>query len=138
MEFKYLLKIFIISFLILSTIIFINSIGLNFTSLRNEPAYSKTLKNVIVMEGFENNNPLTISSSKAFCEVNKGAEQENSCNALTEPNCNLTSCCIWTSEQKCKAGNASGPLFGSDSKGKTIPLDYYYFQNQCYGEKCLS
>jgi hypothetical protein len=132
MDLKYLLKIFIISFLILSTILFINSIG---TSLQNESVYPKSLKKVIVMEGLENN-PLTISSSKAFCEVNKGAQQEKSCNNLTEYNCNLTSCCIWTSDKKCKAGNASGPLFGSDSKGKTLPLDYYYFQNQCYGPKC--
>jgi hypothetical protein len=132
MDLKYLLKIFIIVFLILSVIIFIHSIGLNL----NEISYPKTLKNVIIMENFENKNPLTISSSKAFCEVNKGAKQETSCNALTKYNCNLTSCCIWTSDNKCKAGNQNGPLFGSDSKGKTIPLDYYYFQNKCYGPNC--
>lgn len=132
MDLKYLLKIFIISFLILSIILFINSIGLDL----NGTNFSKELKSVIVMEGLENNNPLTISSSKAFCQVNKGFNLENSCNALTKYNCNETSCCIWTSDEKCKAGNASGPLFGSDLNGKTLPLDYYYFQNNCYGEKC--
>jgi hypothetical protein len=141
MDYKYLLKILIIVFIIFSLIIFINSIGLNL----NEPIYSKKLTNVITMEGLENNkifndltssDPLTTNSSKAFCQVNKGAQQEKSCNALTNYNCNLTSCCIWTSDNKCKAGNASGALFGSNSKGKTIPLDYYFFQNQCYGQNC--
>ena len=135
MDLKYLLKIFIFVFLILSVIIFINSIGLKFTTLRNESDIPKKLTNVIIMEGLENN-PLTISSSKAFCDTNKGAQQENSCNALTKYNCGLTSCCIWTSDNKCKAGNESGPIFGSDSKGKTIPLDYYYYQNKCYGSNC--
>jgi regulatory protein YycI of two-component signal transduction system YycFG len=132
MDFKYLLKIFIIVFLILSIINFISSNGLNLKESTNP----KKLTNVIIMEGLENKNPLTISSSKAFCETNKGAKQETSCNALTKYNCNLTSCCIWTSDNKCKAGNESGPIFGSDSKGKTIPLDYYYFQNKCYGPNC--
>lgn len=131
MGFKYLLKIFIIVFLILSTIIFINSIGLNL----NQPEQSKELIKVITIEGLESN-PLTTNSSKAFCDTNKGFNLETGCNKLTKYNCNLTSCCVWTSDNKCKAGNQKGPLFNSDSKGKTNPLDYYYFQNKCYGEKC--
>lgn len=129
MDFKYLLKIFIIIFLILSVIIFINSVGLKL----NQNEQSKELIKVITIEGM---NPLITDSSKAFCETNKGFNLETSCNALTKHNCGLTSCCIWTSDKKCKAGNQNGPLFGSDSKGKTIPLDYYLFQNICYGEKC--
>lgn len=129
MDFKYLLKILITIFLILSVIIFINSIGLTL----NQNKQSKELIKVITIEGM---NPLTIDSSKAFCDTNKGFNLETSCNALTKCNCGLTSCCIWTNNKKCKAGNQNGPLFGSDSKGKTISLDYYYFQNKCYGEKC--
>lgn len=129
MDSKYLLKIFIIFFLILSLIVFINSVGLTLT--QNEQP--KELIKVITMEGM---NSLTTNSSKAFCDTNKGFNLETSCNALTKYNCGSTSCCIWTSDNKCKAGNQNGPLFGSDSKGKTIPLDYYYFQNNCYGEKC--
>lgn len=131
MDSKYLLKIFIIFFLIFSVIVFIDSVGLTLT--QNEQP--KELIKVITMEGLQNN-PLTTDSSKAFCETNKGFNLETSCNALTKYNCGLTSCCIWTSDNKCKAGNQNGPLFGSDSKGKTIPLDYYYFLNKCYGEKC--
>jgi hypothetical protein len=119
---KYILKILFIIFFILIAIILLTLIGSNI----NEQ-----------MEGFDNN-PLNINSSQSFCNINKGAQQETSCNALTKYNCGLTSCCIWTSDNKCKAGNQSGPLFNSDSKGKTIPLDYYYFENQCYGPKCSS
>jgi len=43
---------------------------------------------------------------------------------------------VWTANNQCKAGNASGPTFHSDEKGKSLPLDTYYFQGKCYGEKC--
>jgi hypothetical protein len=79
---------------------------------------------------------LANSGSQAFCESHSGFDLETSCNNLTKYNCGVTSCCIWTSDNKCKAGNASGPTFHSDDKGKSLPLDYYYFQNKCYGEKC--
>jgi len=128
MDIKYILKIFIVVFLILSLIAFINSIGLNL----NEPDVPKKLLQVVTIEGLTP----ALSSSTAFCDVNKGYTLEQSCNKLTKYNCGLTSCCVWTSDNKCKAGNKSGPLFNSDSKGKTLPLDYYYFQNKCYGEKC--
>ena len=131
MDLKYLLKIFIIVFIILSVIIFINSIGLNL----NDPYQPKKLLQVVTIEGLENQ-PQILNGNQAFCESHKGFDLEKSCNTLTNQNCNLTSCCVWTSEQKCKAGNQNGPLFSSDEKGKTIPLDYYYFQNKCYGEKC--
>jgi hypothetical protein len=128
MDIKYILKIFIIVFLILSLIAFIKSIGLTL----NEPEVPKKLLQVVTMEGFA---PVS-SSSTAFCDVNKGYALEQSCNKLTKYNCGLTSCCIWTSDNKCKAGNKSGPLFNSDLKGKTIPSEYYHFQNKCYGDKC--
>jgi len=130
MDIKYILKIFIVVFLILSLIAFINSIGLNL----NEPDIPKKLLQVVTIEGLT---PAS-SSSTAFCDVNQGYTLEQSCNKLTKYNCGLTSCCVWTSDNKCKAGNASGPLFNSDSKGKSLPLDYYYFQNKCYGKSCSS
>lgn len=131
MNAKYLLKIFIVTFLILSLILFINSIGLNL----NELEQPKELIKVITIEGLQTK-PLITDSGGAFCDTNKGYSQEIACNKLTKTNCGLTSCCIWTSDNKCKAGNQDGPLFSSDSKGKTIPLDYYYFQTKCYGVEC--
>ena len=118
MNHKYILKMFILFFIILMIILLINSLVSNFNEVKQS------------IEGFNNKNPLVTDSSKAFCDSNKGAQQEKACNALTEYNCNLTSCCIWSS--KCKAGNASGPLFNTDSNGKTIQLPYYFFQNKLY------
>jgi hypothetical protein len=130
MDLKYILKIFIVMFLILSTIAFINSIGFNF----NDIEQPKKLLHVVTVEGLEN--PIPTSGSKSFCDIHSGFDLEQSCEKLTKYNCGLTSCCIWTSDNKCKAGDKSGPLFNSDEKGKTKSLDYYYYQNECYGKKC--
>jgi hypothetical protein len=132
MDLKYLLKIFIIGFLILSVIIFINSIGLNL----NDPKQQKVLVGSVTIEGLQNNEPSIVPGNKAFCQTNTGFNQESSCNKLTNYNCNLTSCCIWTSDNKCKAGNQSGPLFNTNSNGKTMSLNHYYYQNKCYGNGC--
>ena len=134
MDLKYLLKIFIIGFLILSIIIFLKLIRFNLKENRQPTV----LVGSVIMEGLENIDPDIVSGNKAFCQTNTGFNQETSCNKLTNYNCNLTSCCIWTNDNKCKAGNASGALFNTDSNGKTMPLDYYYFQGKCYGEKCPS
>ena len=81
-------------------------------------------------EGFE------ISDiSDAFCQSNSGAALEKACNNLTQGNCGRTSCCVWTSNGKCKAGNANGPTFSTNAVGKTAVIDYY-FQGKCYGSGC--
>ncbi len=126
MDLKYILKIFIVNFLILSIILFINSIGFTF----NEPERQKKL----IHEGLSTN-PFK-KSNQSFCDVNKGFDLEKSCNKLTKDNCNLTSCCVFTGDNKCKAGNIKGPTFNSDEKGKTNSLSHYYFQNKCYGDGC--
>ena len=133
MDLKYILKIFIIVFLIISLIVFINSIGLNL----NEPSGNKKLLQMYTMEGFEDNS-IIMNKSNAFCESHRGSSGalDESCGKLTQTNCNSTSCCVWTSENKCMAGGQGGPTFNSDAKGKTKQLDYYYFQNKCYGDKC--
>ena len=105
MDIKYILKIFIVVFLILSLITIINSIGLNL----NEPDVPKKLMQVVTIEGLT---PAT-TGSQAFCESHKGFDLEQSCNKLTKYNCGLTSCCVWTSDNKCKAGNNGKLLFNS-------------------------
>ena len=37
--------------------------------------------------------------------------------------------------EKCVAGNQDGPTFKTDS-GEDITVDYYYYQNKCYGNSC--
>ena len=142
MPVKYILKFFIIAFLILSLIMLINSVGMR---LHDAPSSKKLLK-VVTIEPFtktDKNDMLDtvlMDKSDAFCENHRGSSGalEQSCGKLTETNCNSTSCCVWSSDNKCTAGNVNGPTFNSDENGKTQALDYYYFQNKCYGPKCSS
>jgi hypothetical protein len=129
---KYILKIFIIVFLILSLIVFVNYIGLNFNDYRP----NKKLLQVVTIEGLDN--LVALTKSDAFCQShsNSSATLNESCGKLTRNNCNTTSCCVWTSDKKCLAGNSDGPTFNTDKNGKTKTLDYYYFQNKCYGKNC--
>ena len=136
MDYKYILKIFIFVFLILSLIIFINTSGLNLNYKKQ-----KKLLQVVTIEGLENidtNIILPSAKSNAFCETHRGSSGAlyKSCNSLTQNNCNSTSCCVWTSDIKCVAGGIKGPTFNSESNGQTKKLDYYYFQNKCYGSDC--
>ena len=127
MDLKYVLKIFIIVFLILALIVFINSIGLNL-KVEEQP---KELTQVVTIEGFEEpDTSIIMNSSDAFCKSFQGSsgKLDDACGKMTRNNCNDTSCCVWTSDGKCRAGNASGPTFNSDENGKTKVLDYYYFQ----------
>lgn len=103
MDIKYILKVFIIFFLILSLIIFMNTFGLIF----NEPDIPKKLTQVVTIEGLT---PAT-TGSQAFCDSHKGFDLEQSCNKLTKYNCGLTSCCVYTSDNKCKAENRGNLLF---------------------------
>ena len=137
MDPKYVLKILLIVFLIFALIVFVNYIGSNL----NETPPSKKLLHVITLEGLTNSDVDTniiMNKSDAFCENHLGSSGtlDESCGKLTQGNCNSTSCCVWTSDKKCVAGNASGPTFNSDANGKTKDLDYYYYQNKCYGQKC--
>ena len=131
MEAKYILKIFIVVFLILSLIAFINSVGLNL----NDSDFSKKLLDVVTIEGLDNQTPIS-SSGEAFCRSNTGFGLEMACNKLTNYNCGLTSCCVWTDENKCKAGDKSGPIFNSEKNGKSKSNNLYYFKNKCYGVNC--
>ena len=66
-----------------------------------------------------------MNKSQAFCDVHKGSSGslDESCGRLTRGNCDDTSCCVWTSNQKCAAGGIDGPTFNSDVNGKTKQLD---------------
>jgi len=79
-----------------------------------------------------------MSKSQAFCDAHKGSGGllDDSCNRLTKENCNDTSCCVWTSEQKCAAGGVDGLTFNTNTNGSPKQLDYYYFQGKCYGSGC--
>lgn len=120
MNYKYILKLFF------CVLFFSVLLRISFDLLKNIKLVSQ------ISEGFGDNMP------KAFCDVNTGYNLEKKCNDLTQNNCNLTSCCVWMSGNKCKAGNENGPTFNTGTDGKSIPYLYFYFQNKCYGSKCPS
>ena len=117
MKSKTALKILFI-FLFLSTLSFLN-IYLNLSEQFQMPEM-----------------PFLYDTASAFCQSKSGAALENACNSLTQGNCGKTSCCVWTSNNKCKSGNVNGPTFNTNSNGKTNSLNYYYFQGKCYGPNC--
>ncbi len=146
MDIRYILKVFIIAFLILSLIVFVNSLGLN---LNGEPKQKKLLQVVTVettiptpiiesLDNLSTSTPISTSKSQAFCDVYKGSSGslDKSCNRLTKDNCNETSCCIWSSNNKCAAGTVDGPTFSTNTNSKNKKLDYYLFQGKCYGSNC--
>jgi hypothetical protein len=136
MDLKYILKIFIIMFIILSLILFVKSVGFD----QPAPDEPKKLLQVVTIEGLaqKTDSSIVIDANDAFCESHRGSSGslDGSCGKLTKNNCNTTSCCVWTSDDKCVAGGAGGPTFNTGADGKTNSLDYYYFHNKCHGTKC--
>lgn len=128
MEFKYIIKIVIIIFIFISLKLLLLSLIAH--KLIDVPSQIEGLTTP--------DSPVIVNKSDAFCETHRGSSGalDESCGKLTNNNCNSTSCCVWTSDEKCHAGGARGPTFNTDSNGKTEVLDYYYFQNKCYGAGC--
>lgn len=111
------LTVLFIGFLVLMSIL-----EINFDNKNNN-------KNDKIKEFFEN-------SSGSFCEENNLLKLNKKCNSLNKKNCNLTNCCIWLNNTKCVAGDAFGPTFLTDENKNKINIDYYYYKNECKGEKC--
>jgi secreted trypsin-like serine protease len=132
MKLTYILKIFIIVFIILSLISFVNTAGVDVTT----PAKPKKLLQAVTIEGLVSS--IAINANDAFCESQRGSSGslDGSCGKLTKNNCTSTSCCVWTSDDKCVAGDAGGPTFNTGADGKTNSIDYYFFHNKCHGNKC--
>lgn len=78
---------------------------------------------------------LKMSPLDSICECNDNkndiAALNAQCGLLTEYNCKRIGCCVFTSQNKCVAGNSSGPSAEYSSN-----IDYYYYKNKCYGSKC--
>lgn len=116
----------VVAALMISLIIIFAMIGFDLT-----PVEDVHLEKVVVVEGYEN----------AFCESynGKSGELNEQCGDLTRDNCLSTSCCVYAKmdgAEKCFAGNEHGPTFRFDKSGKTNEIDYYYYQNKCYGKDC--
>jgi hypothetical protein len=82
--------------------------------------------------GTNTNDIPDLNPATSFCKsyLGNSADLEPACNKLTQPNCNQTSCCVF-SNGKCVAGDIHGPTYKTDKS----TADTYYYQGQCYG-KC--
>lgn len=98
------------------------------------------------IEAFDNKmkgdaEPDSTSPSDHFCEDMKGKthELETHCNSFTEQSCKFSSCCVYASidgSEKCMAGDSAGPTYGRNDDGTMKNIEYYYYKNKCYGDKC--
>jgi len=84
----------------------------------------------------DNTIPLPSADAGSLCTLygTQPLVLNEKCGALTEKNCNATSCCVWLNGTSCVAGNASGPTFRT-TKGKPIEVQYYSYQGKVIGEK---
>uniref|UniRef100_A0A6C0ER07 Uncharacterized protein n=1 Tax=viral metagenome TaxID=1070528 RepID=A0A6C0ER07_9ZZZZ len=89
-----------------------------------------------ITEGIDDT--LNINTSDSFCKSHTGSSGtlNESCGKLTKSNCVSTTCCVFLNGDKCVAGTQEGPTYNTDDKGRTKDIDYYYYQNKCYGKKC--
>jgi hypothetical protein len=131
---KSIIKLIIMLFFFI-LIFFIFFIYYILYNLNSDVHYKKYNNNLI--EGLKTNTNSNVAD--AFCESHRGSSNvlQESCSKLTKRNCLSTSCCVYTSEDKCVAGNQDGPIFNSDEKGKTTNIDYYY-KDKCFGPKCIN
>jgi len=57
---------------------------------------------------------------------------------LTKDNCMNTKCTVYmnvSGNEKCVAGDVSGPLYRTEN-GEPIEIDSYYYFGKCYGNHC--
>lgn len=114
--------------IILSLIILFSLSGFDLTPVRDN-----NITKIVNVEGFSN----------AFCNSLQGnsSNLNKQCKKLTKKNCISTNCCVYAkmdNVEGCMAGNESGPTFRFTEGGKTRNIDYFYFKNKCYGNKCCN
>lgn len=128
-------EIGIVSIFVVFLLVAINATGVDL----NVPKPESTLVQQVTVETFETNNeeiPI-VSSSEIFCEsyLGNSIDLEKGCNELTESKCGQVKCCVY-GNNKCVAGNMSGPTYKTDKDGKLITMDYYYYLGKCHGTNC--
>ena len=131
-----ILNVFIVVIVIFALIIFIDVSNINL----NPDQVNKKVVQVVNIEALQNNQSgapntsINLNPVSDFCKTSSASLKE-SCGKLTKKNCNSTSCCIVLNGETCVAGNQDGPTFKTNS-GEDINVDYYYYQNKCYGNSC--
>jgi len=118
----------VVSLLFLLLIIFTVT-GWN-TPIVNPP---KVVAETVTLETMQN------ITANSFCESHQSDSADKldkACNELTKGNCSRVNCCVLVNGSTCSAGTKNGPLFTTDSNGKKLSIENYYYQNKCYGKSC--
>lgn len=140
---KYIGKIFIVVVILFGLILTFNIYD---SKNPNTTSSTKQLKEVVTIETMKTPDnskiDLQMDSSMSFCQSHEhlpsGSTLEKSCDGLTNENCKTVSCCVLLNGEKCVAGGANGPTFNTEIDGSKRNVDYYYYQNNCYGSSCFS
>ena len=122
---------------IFGILVFIHIKNLTFNKYINPPKLIQeitveTMQNIDILN---ESSKLNINPSSGFCEsyLENTSELESACNKLTQKRCLETDCCVYTNSLKCSAGSSDGPTYKTDTDGKMINYDHYYYKNKCYG-----
>ena len=134
-----ILNIFIIVIIILALLIFIeiSNIDLNAEQPNKKIVQTVNIEALTSKKDSKKEAPNTSINLNPIIDFCKSSSDslKKSCAKLTKKNCNATTCCVMLDGEKCVAGNQDGPTFKTES-GKDITVDYYYYQNKCYGNSC--
>lgn len=136
---KYVFKIFIVVIILFGIILVMSFLN---SKNQNKPPATKQLKEVVTIEKMTTNTDLKYDNAASFCtshdNLPSGSNLEEACNKLTNENCSSVSCCVLVNGEKCVAGDAEGPTFKTEANGSKHNVDFYYYQNKCYGNGCSS
>jgi hypoxanthine-guanine phosphoribosyltransferase len=136
---KYILKIFIVVIILFGIILLMSFLN---SKNQNKQPTTKELKEVVIIEKMTTDTDLKYDNAASFCtnhdNLPSGNTLEESCNKLTNENCNSVSCCVLLNGEKCVAGDADGPTFKTETNGSKRNVDFYYYQKKCYGNGCSS
>lgn len=136
-------EIIIIIIAVLFLLVIINITGIDLNAPKPE---SKLLQQVTV-ETFSdsidldsNIKKMMTGSSENFCEsyLGNSEELEKGCNQLTESNCAEVKRCVYSKigeNETCVAGDINGPTYKTDTDGKLITRDSYYYLGKMYKSK---
>jgi len=133
--------IIVIVVLFLLVLINIKGVDLNVPKPESKLVQQVTVETFDLNDSEENIKKMMAGSSENFCEsyLGNSSELEKSCNQLTEDNCAEVKCCVYAKigeNEKCMAGDISGPTYKTDKDGKLITIDTYYYLGKCRGTNC--
>jgi len=105
--------------IMLNLIAIFSILGISFKDDTN-----KDYKKIVTLEAFGNSD---YSNGLCSTYASDPVTLETKCNALSQKNCTITSCCGWLNNSSCVSGNKSGPNYHTKD-GKNITISNWLFK----------